>query len=475
VLCLLAALRVFVFSAGFPLFNNVDEALHTDLVSRYARGDLTRGLGPFLPEVARQVAIYGSPEFLANIEAYPGGRVPKPLWKLSPQEGQVRREARLRKWSAIPNFEASQPPLYYALAGAWLWFGRALGLGEGPGSVYWVRFLNVPLAALLVLLSLQLGRRVLERESDVYAAGLLVAVLPQDSFYSIQNDVLSPLVVGGMCLALWSVVAHRVSPQRGLLLGVTIAATGLTKLSNLPFLVVVGLAVAALFFRNKPRARSEWLGWAPLFASATLPLAALVLWNAHAFGDWLGAAEKVRLLGWTKKPLMEWLPHPIFSPSGAWYFWRGLLSTFWRGEIYWGGWKPIASPGMDVLYALLSLLVLAIGTWLAVRNRVPWALFAVGLFLSGVAFMAVLSMAYDFGACPNPSRADPFFVSGRLISGALIPFVLLFVWSLDHQLERWGARRLFLPIMGLLCLAVTVNEALLHVPVFQSSYNWFHL
>jgi hypothetical protein len=42
-LCAMAAARVFLFSAAFPFFNNVDERRHSDLVMKYASGHLHRG------------------------------------------------------------------------------------------------------------------------------------------------------------------------------------------------------------------------------------------------------------------------------------------------------------------------------------------------------------------------------------------------------------------------------------------------
>ena len=50
-LCALAAIHVFVFSAAFPLFNNVDEAAHFDLVLKYSRGDLPQGIENLSPAV----------------------------------------------------------------------------------------------------------------------------------------------------------------------------------------------------------------------------------------------------------------------------------------------------------------------------------------------------------------------------------------------------------------------------------------
>jgi hypothetical protein len=49
-LCAIAAVRVFIFSAAFPFFNNVDEQAHVDLVMKYARGHVPRDLGQYSSE-----------------------------------------------------------------------------------------------------------------------------------------------------------------------------------------------------------------------------------------------------------------------------------------------------------------------------------------------------------------------------------------------------------------------------------------
>jgi len=41
-LCVAAACRVFLFSAAFPYFNNVDEPAHFDLVMKYWHGEMPR-------------------------------------------------------------------------------------------------------------------------------------------------------------------------------------------------------------------------------------------------------------------------------------------------------------------------------------------------------------------------------------------------------------------------------------------------
>jgi hypothetical protein len=59
-LCVIAALRVFVFSAAFPFFNNVDEQAHVDLAIKYAHGYLPRGLDQFSAEPARYFALFAA-------------------------------------------------------------------------------------------------------------------------------------------------------------------------------------------------------------------------------------------------------------------------------------------------------------------------------------------------------------------------------------------------------------------------------
>jgi hypothetical protein len=64
-LCLAAAIRVFIFSAAFPFFNNVDEVGHFDLVFKYSCGHL-----PFAPlekhdqQAAKIIGENGSFEYL---------------------------------------------------------------------------------------------------------------------------------------------------------------------------------------------------------------------------------------------------------------------------------------------------------------------------------------------------------------------------------------------------------------------------
>src|SRR6476660_9449762 len=82
VLCVVAAARVFACSAAFPLFNNVDEQAHVDLVMKYARGQVPRDLGHYSHESAYAFSLCGTPEYFTAPEQLTTGTFPPPTWTL---------------------------------------------------------------------------------------------------------------------------------------------------------------------------------------------------------------------------------------------------------------------------------------------------------------------------------------------------------------------------------------------------------
>ena len=126
--CAIAAVRVFVFCAAFPFFNNVDEQAHVDLVMKYARGDLPHGLGHFSAEASEYFALYGTPEYFTAPEQFDTGKVPPPIWKLPAADRDQIVKTNAAWWRAQQNHESGEPPLYYIAAGAWLNLGRLCGI-----------------------------------------------------------------------------------------------------------------------------------------------------------------------------------------------------------------------------------------------------------------------------------------------------------------------------------------------------------
>jgi hypothetical protein len=105
------------------------------------------------------------------------------------------------------------------------------------------------------------------------------------------------------------------------------------------------------------------------------------------------------------------------------------------------------------------------------------------IFLSGVAFLALLSIQFDFGNCINPSRQHPYFTSGRLLSGALIPFALSYVYGISCLCRlvtsrfcqaRWIDTASPLVLLGVIVVFSQVSEIVIIRPVFTSEHNWFH-
>jgi predicted membrane protein DUF2142 len=481
-LCLAAALRIFIFCAAFPFFTEVDEDLHFDNVMRYSLGRVPRAFDLLSKESLDWIVLYASPEFIQTPGQFPEGKFPPPLWKQSgPKAAEVMAVTRA-VWSTEINFESSQPPIYYSLGAVWLRLGQSLGL-TGIESLYWIRFLNVPLIALLVWLGYVAARTIgPERLELRIGVPLLLAFLPQDVFYSINNDVLSPMCVGVLflCVLRW---LRREPPALwlGICTGLAIAVTYLTKLANLPLLSVALVAiVATLLPIAQKKSGGRLAAFAALVLCAAIPVGAWMMWTKYNFGGVTGSTTKIALLGWTRKPFADWWRHPIFTPRGFWVFWSDLLTTFWRGEIKWLN-EPLRSRIADGFYAISSLLFLC--TALArIRRRAglsafqQQALAIAGLsFLAAVGFFALLSIQFDFGSCINPSREHPYFASGRLMSGALIPFALLYVYGLERLCRSLGAGRLSLLVLTVIMVLVTTSEIIVNRVAFASEHDWFHL
>jgi hypothetical protein len=490
-LCCLAAVHVFVFSAAFPFNNNMDECSHFDLVVKYAHGHLPRGLESMCEEASQYILVYSSPEYRWPPADLKAGTYPPPFWLRqtgSPAEKLKRAEAFQQaagSWRALKNldvwknYESSQQPLYYAIAAPWWRLGQALGW-EGLRAVYWLRFLNGFFVAALVGVGYG-AVRLLFPENRMMRLGLpaLLALFPQQAFYSIQNDVLSPLCFGVVFIGLiklWR--AERPDLRWGLVTGLALAAAFLVKLSNAPLIAVAAAVVLWKVFRlwKNGGLRASVPALLVLLFCAALPVCAWLAWTRHAFGDFTGTAAKTDFLTWTHKPFAQWWHHPIFSPQGFVTFISGLLVAFWQGEFRWAG-SPLDLPVPDAIYAVLSLSFLALAPVklrLATAEQRGALWLSLGFLAAGTAFLGYLSISYDFGLCPNPSKEFPYFIAGRLLLGALIPFLLLFLYGMHGLLFRANPRIRFAALVAML-LFMLVSEIITDRAVFASQYNWFHL
>jgi len=136
-------------------------------------------------------------------------------------------------------------------------------------------------------------------------------------------------------------------------------------------------------------------------------------------------------------------------------------------------------PMADRFYAISSLALL-LAAVIGLRKNSGFSTFqrqAIGIavlsFIVSVGFMALLSIQFDFGNCINPSRTHPYFTSGRLLSGALIPFALFYVYGIAYLFRRRNPA-VALTVLGGIVVFVTTSEIITSSAVFASAHNWFH-
>jgi len=481
-LCLIAACRLFLFNAAFPLFNNVDEEAHFDLVNKYSQGRVPRRpLEKFDKQSGEFIILYGSPEYNLEPQEFPGGSVPPP-WT-DPYAINSEKFKVLVAWKQrITNHESWSMPSYYMAAGLWTAAGRVLGI-TGGRLLYWIRFLNVPLYVMLVIVSYEIAK-ILYRQQDWRRIGLplLAAFFPQDCFYAITNDSLSPLISALSFLMLIQLSLENKGHIYYLTAGLTVATTFMIKITNISVLallgIVVGLEVVHIL---RDRQFQRFWKLVVLLLAVAAPIGIWLTRSYTVWGSLTGIDEVTRWKGWSPKPLTHILQHPIFTFDGSVFFLSELIKTFWRGEFVWHG-QRIASPITDTFYVISTAVFFFFSACRTGRTNTPATKkyrFALRLSLCtiivSVVVLIAISIRYDFGRWPYPSRQQPFLTSGRLISGSLVPFCLIYLDGLHCLLSKIKARINPLAVLTVLVVMITCTELALSRDVFSSMYNWFHL
>lgn len=351
--------------------------------------------------------------------------------------------------------------------------------------MYWIRFLNVPLIGILVWLSyVAMKRHYPSRRFLHLGVPLLLAFFPQDVFYSINNDALSVLVAGA---AFYGLMELDGTPRRGYgsrtLIGLSCAIAVLVKFSNVALLAVLAVVLMRETSRlhRASTLREEWAKSATTLAAAVVPIAAWLLRNLLVLGDATGSAAKIAVLGWTAMPGGRILDHPVFTPGGLSYFWGETVPRLWRGEFVWKL-APLASGWSDRFYSWSSLACLAVAafvllaTWrTADRSERLVNGTSLLLFAGSILFLVAVSVSFDFDDCWYPSRGRPYFTSGRLVLGALIPFLTLYLQGLERILLWARIARYRWAVAGAIAAVMAGSQFAVTHQVFASAYNWFHL
>lgn len=477
----LGAVHVFIFSALFPFFQVTDEQAHLDMVIKYSQAHFPVRYAEGSSNTAFYCVLYGAPEYLQT--GPPPEKTLLPLWSAPAPLIEQSLAEFAGSWTASPNIESAQPPLYYSIAGGWWAWCRAMGL-DGGNVLYALRCLNGLFLMGTILVGWLAARLIFPENRFVrIAVPALIACQPQSIYYCISNDNLAALTFGLVFLLILKCWSRDVLSLRlGAALGLSFAAVFLTKLTGVPLLMVAALMLLlkVCFWVKQNKFRSSFPGLLAMSACAGAPCLAWLVWCKVHFGDWTGDRQKIQFLSWTLKPVAEWFHHPIFSISGCAYFIGRNISTFWQGEALWYR-QRLAEPLADGFYIcgiLISLglvfifLILRPQRFSSLQRAALW--FAMVCLGSLFLFFAWQSVRYDFHGCFYPSSALPYFTSGRLLLGAVIPALVIFAKSLDLLLLKANGRLKF-GALAVLLLAMLATEIHIDHPVFRSLYDWIHM
>jgi hypothetical protein len=468
-LCLIAAVRVFLFSSAFPFFNNVDEQAHFDLVYKYSLGYIPKEkVENYNRRSAELIVLYMTGEYLSNPDEFADGDIPPPIWTIPNVRKSKAFHRLVSYWQNKRNFETASFPTYYIIAGLWCAVGRAVGINGGH-LLYWIRFLNIPLIVVLVYFSYLIGRT-FSRDNTTKKLGLpiITAFFPQDVFYSINSDTVSSILFAISFFMLLQIHFENKSVLYYGLAGLAASVCFLAKVSNLAVLVLIS-AITLLKIKkslNEKQLKIHLFKLLVLMVAVIVPISIWLMRNYLLFNDITGLAHKNEYLGWTLKPFSQLWHHPIFGIKGLLYFLREITKTFWRGEFVWY---------LERIFFFISGIALILN-----RNssdqRTRFVLkISFCVVLISLLLMAILSTLYDFGNCWYPSSEKPYLVSGRLILCVLLPFLLIYVDGLEHILSK--LKKSAAPLLGIsiIAIAITISELLITWEIFASQYNWFHL
>jgi hypothetical protein len=485
ILCLLAMARVFFFCAAFPFFNNVDEPMHFDTIVKYARGYLPHAENNYFDyESAKVITIYGTWEYFHSAQEFPGGTVLSPVWTAPREQTSAYIKQNIKIWMERKNLEAFSPPVYYTLLGAWYNVGKLVKC-NGLLLLYWLRFFNVLIYGLLVWCSYILCKAFFRNNVFLcFGVPLLLVFFPQDLFYTLTSDTLSALFFVLSLLGLFRLTTDKpVTIYYYLLAGIVVAVTFLIKLSNIvvyfPFAVYLLLLLRR--FHKERQLKEKIPHLALLLLAATLPVAIWMGWNILFLGDATATAEKVHMAKLTVKPVTELFGHPVFTTQGVVYFLRGLLTTFWRGELVWGL-KSLSWAITDgfYFYSSLVLMVICVAYLTAEKKKVNHiAFFNYSLFFACIvgyaAVLACLSVRFDFSHYLWQPSSNSYFTSGRLIAGASVPFLCLYAQGIQALCALVNRRISPLVIIGIMGVFILIAEIAIKAVVFNSAYNFYHL
>jgi 4-amino-4-deoxy-L-arabinose transferase-like glycosyltransferase len=345
-------------------------------------------------------------------------------WITVPEElSQPQRERWVRRNLWHFNYEAMQPPLYYAIN-----VPLYAALPGGPVvKLYGMRLLAVLLASLMVPIAFLTAREAFPDSRLVLFGTPAVVLLVQGyalNMSQITNDALATPLAAAAILVMLRIARRGFSWRWTLVAGVLIGAAMLSKLTAI-FLLPVALAALVLpvIYRN-----ARWRQALAHAALMALPVALILgpwmIRNLNLYGDVSGASAAA--------PLMSSFFASPLRDMGTLRMGE-LLPTFWFGEpIYpFPLWRIAWLPALAAIIVALA----GMGYFFAYRFR-----YHVPVVKAGIVF---LSAAFLIGLAVNlllPFASGIGGVPGRYLYPLLPAGAFLLTFGLDRLIRRDRAR-----------------------------------
>ena len=421
-----ALFNAILYSLLLPLWEGFDEPFHFAYVQQL--GNLGGLPDPRTDRLSGEVgaslllapASYAVKQNLPQVTVY-GEYFSWPVEKRQAARRELYALATEGRWerSNFLNYQAHHPPLaYLALALP----ERVLAEVSLPLRVAVLRILAALAGSLLLLkgaarLFEELGVR--ELYKDVALFCLLSSQMTWATLAHIGNDWLA------VPLAVWFLVASirywRCPSRRGVLLAAALLAAGLlTKayfVAFVPFLA--GLCLWRKRWREAALAALILIGLAgPWYARNLIRYEVLTGTQEARSGINLAAV-------WRAAPELDW---PAVMSSSA----RGAL---------WTGNNTFSTFSASTLHLVIGLILVGLGLWATSRPAsAEWVAFSYcALFALALAYSAVMSHVYTYGASTGPS---PWY--SQVLFAPVLGLALL-------GASRWGRAGRFTAIaMGLL-------------------------
>ncbi len=425
-LWLLLVVEGAAFALLQPVWSRVDEAQHFHYVQ-------------YLVE-SRALPVEGetfiSPEVVAiSLEQdqwgwYPAGAVSPPVhrdpsqWTTVPAGlDQQQRERWVRRNLWYFNYEAMQPPLYYAV-NAPLY---AAVPGGSLAKLYAMRLLAVLMASLMVPIAYITAREAFP-ESRLVVLGTPVVVLLVQGYAlnmsQVTNDALANPLAAAAVLAMLITARRGPSTRRSLVTGALVGAAMLAKATAIFLVPAVALA---LWLAARYRGTTPRQAWKQALVTA-LPAAALlgpwVTRNCLLYGDASGAAAATPLMS-------SFFASPLRDVSTLRL--DELLPTFWFGEPIFP--FPLWRYTWVAAFAAMAVAVLGLGYYFFYRFR-----YQVPVVRSGVVFLTLVFCGGLVVELLLPFASGIGGVPGRYLYPLLPAGAFLLVLGLDRLLRRERAR-----------------------------------